>query len=115
MSQGIPAGDLDRRITLQRSSPARDAFGAKVAGPLGWADLASVKAKHTPVSDGERIRAQQNGASITDRFLIRWSKRLADLGARDQLVFEGRTYGITGVKPVGRRVAVEITAIARAD
>jgi SPP1 family predicted phage head-tail adaptor len=107
------AGDLDRRIRLQRASAGTDDYGGPVADP--WVDLVpgGVAAQYTPISDGERVRAEQVGASVTDRFLIRWSSVAASLTPADQVLFEDRVYGITAVKPVGRRVGLEITASAR--
>lgn len=109
----IDAGDLDRRIVLQRATTAEDAFGGLTNT---WADLATVWAKRTPVLDGERLRADQQGAVLTDRWLVRWSAEVADLGTLDQLVDDdGRLHGIVGVKPYGRRVGLEITTSLRTD
>lgn len=110
----MKAGDLDRRVTLRRLGPtAKSSFGT----PAGqWFNLATrIAAAHQPVSDGERMRAQQAGATVTDRFRIRYAAQWADLSARDQLEFEGRLYDIVAVKPIGRREGLEVTAKAQAD
>lgn len=106
------AGDLDRRITIRRNTPTTDDFGQEVPG---WADLATVWASKQDVRDSERFTAAATGASLTTRFQIRWSSALADLSPEDQLVCEGRTYSISAVKEIGRRVGLEITAAARVD
>lgn len=104
------AGDLDRRVSLQRATVTLDSFGGEQST---WTTLATVSAQHLPVSDGERVRAAQTGAALTDRFRIRWGSGWSDLNSKDQLIFEGRYYQVTGVKPIGRRLGLEVTAIAR--
>lgn len=103
------AGDLDRRIRVERATISRDALG----GPAkAWALLGEVWAQVTPISDGERWRAAEVAASATIRFRIRWG---LGVQATDQIVFDGRVYGISGVKEIGRREGQEITAAARAE
>lgn len=107
------AGLLDRRITLRRYATARSALGSQVKA---WNDLAEVYAAYLPVSDAERVKAAQVGASLTARFQIRWDPQVADLSPLDQLRDEyGRDFAIVGVKELGRRVGLEISARALAD
>lgn len=107
------AGDLDRRVELQRAATTRDAFNAPVPA---WVKLAEVAAAKVDVSDAERLANAEIGAAVTTRFRIRWSPEVADLSAKDRLICEGRTYAISGVKETGgRRVGLEITASARND
>lgn len=108
----MQAGKLDRRVTLRRFTTSKDAFNADVPT---WGDLATVWASKDDVSDAERNRAAQVGASVTTRFQIRYSDAVADLGPKDQLICEGRTYAISAVKELGRRSGLEITASARTD
>ncbi len=106
------AGDLDRKITLQRATVAPNEFNESVET---WADLARVSAKYTPVADGERFRAGERAAEVQARFLIRWSSQVASVNPKDRLVFDGRIYAITNVKEIGRREGLEITAGGRGD
>jgi SPP1 family predicted phage head-tail adaptor len=108
----MDAGDLDRRITLKRAIP----FEGAIEDDVVWVPLAEVWASHSPLLDAERVKAEAVGATMTDRFKIRWSPELADLSAADLLTFEGRDYQIAAVKEVGgRRNGLEITATAQAD
>ena len=109
----MTAGSLDRQIQLQRYTTSDDGFGAVEA----WADHGfPVWAKKTDLSDGERLRASEVSASITTRFLVRWSSFTAGLTPKDRLTSEGRTYNIFGIKEgTGRRQWLEITASARTD
>ena len=108
----MQAGKLDRRITLQRASTTKNGFNEDVEA---WGDIATVWASATPVSDAERVRAQQVGAVISMRFQIRFSTAVADLSPTDRLTYNGKTYNITAVKELGRRQGLEITAATRSD
>lgn len=106
------SGKLDRRVKFQRATLVDDGF----SGVETFADHGSpVWASKQDVSDGERWRAGEVAAHITTRFVVRYSAFSADLTPKDRLVVDGVTYGITGVKEIGRREALEITASARAD
>jgi SPP1 family predicted phage head-tail adaptor len=109
----IKAGELDRRITIERAAATQDpGSGHDIQS---WATLATVWAKVTPVSDRERVASAQVSAEITDRFLIRWSPQVSGVSPKDRIVYGGRTYNISGVKEIDRRVGIEITAAARPD
>jgi len=108
----MDAGALNRRIELRRAINAR---GSLNGVDTVWYAIAQVWAAYEPVSDGERVRAQQLGAEMTARFRIRWSSDVADLNAKDQLRFEGALYAISAVKPIGLRDGLEITASALGD
>lgn len=108
----MQAGKLDRRVVLQRFTETRDEYNEPVQT---WATLATRSASFEPLSDGERLRSGQVGATATARFVIRYSTAVADLDAKDRLTFDGDTYAILHVKPLGRREGLEITATARAD
>jgi len=107
------AGKLDRQLQFQRFTATDDGFGmvetwANHGGPI-WAGK-------TDVSDGERYRASEVSASITTRFMVRWSSFTRDITPKDRLTCEGFAYDISGIKEgKGRRQWLEITAAARAD
>lgn len=108
----MDAGRLDRRIALKRRKTGTNGFGE----PLDeWSTLVTVWAHVAPVSDGERWRAGETLASKLCRFTIRWSPSAAVLDPRDQVEYDGRTWDIHGVKELGRREMLEITAAARAE
>lgn len=109
---GIHSRELDRRVTLMRAAPDDDGL-ATVNG--AFAPLGKRWAGKTDISDGERIRAAQNGQDITARFLLRWDSVTATLTAKDRLMDrDDRVYEIVNVKEVrGRRVGIEVTAVAR--
>ena len=106
------AGKLDRRVTLQRYSVSFDALNQPVET---WAELATVWASKEDVSDGERVRAEQVGSTLTTRFRIRHSAEVSGLNTKDRVVFRGLVFDIVGVKEIGRNDGLEITAAARSD
>ena len=108
----MEAGKLDRRVQFRRFTASDDGFAAVPS----WADYGPpVWAERRFVSDREQIAAAQVAARITARFVVRWSDLTGAITPKDRLICEGREYDITGVKEIGRREGVEITAAARAD
>lgn len=108
----MQAGNLDRRVQFRRAALTDDGFGSVET----WADLGSeVWAAKADIPDGERWRAGAVAASVTTRFQLRWSGFSTGITPKDRLVCEGREYDITGIKEIGRREGLEITANARAD
>lgn len=104
---------LDRSITIQRATETRDDYNNLV--DTAWNNLITVRASKKDISDGEKISAQEVGADITMRFQVRWNSIIATVNPKDRILFEGNTYGILGVKEIGRREGREITATARID
>lgn len=108
----LPAGKRDRRLKLQRAQTQKNDLNEDV---ITWVTFATVFAEKTDVSDGERVRAAEVGAELTTRFRILYSNQVSDLSPRDRCVLGTLVYDITGVKEIGRRVGLEITASARQD
>jgi SPP1 family predicted phage head-tail adaptor len=109
----MAAGKMDRRIRIERATASDDGFTS--AGEKTWATLADVWAEVTPVSDGERWRAGEVAAHVTHRFRIRYSSTVAGITPADRIIYQGDAFNISGVKEIGRREKLEITASARAD
>ena len=105
-------GSLDRRIVLLRSTKVADAFNQPIET---FATLATVWASFMPVSDSEKERANEVHSELMGRFIIRWALAWADLGTKDRVSFDGRSFDIRGVKEIGRHVGFEITAATRGE
>lgn len=106
----LAAGDLDRRITIQRAMTVTDELGSEVPA---WIDLTTVWASVEWVKDGERFRAAEVAAYAEVRFTIRWG---VGVTAQDRVRYDGRVYEIVGPpKEIGRRVGQEISASGRAE
>lgn len=112
----MPAiGKFDRRIVIRRSAVTGvNGFNESVEI---WSDLVTVWAKRTDASAAESYRAQEVGAEISARFIIRYSTQVADVSPLDRIAFNGREYNITRVsEPAGtRNLWREVDAVARAE
>lgn len=109
---GLSAGKLDRKVVLERFTESRDEYNEPVRA---WAVLARRSASCEPLSDGEKFRASETAADASARFVIRYSRDVADLNPKDRLIFQGVVHEIIRVKEIGRREGLEITTAARAD
>ena len=100
----INAGELDRRITIERATELGDDFGNSI---LTWSTLALVSAKIEYLTDTEVWRAKQVQSSAEVRFTIRWG---INVTSQDRIIYENKTYNIVGVKEIGRHEGQELTA-----
>lgn len=106
----LPAGDLDRRITLEQATVVRDAaFNAEtIAEP--WPVLATVWAN---VTEGPRTEDASGNLRLASRraiFRIRWR---SDVAATMRIGYAGQKFRILGdPTEVGRKVALDIEAEA---
>jgi SPP1 family predicted phage head-tail adaptor len=105
------AGQLDRRIRIERATTTTDASGAEIPA---WAALATVSAQKLTQRPVEAWRAGGTAATLETAWRIRWSSRVADVGPRDRLVYRDRAYEISGVEEIGRREFLQIIAVADA-
>ena len=107
------AGRRNRLIRIERAElGSADGFNNRA---VQWVLFSKQWAEKFDVSDRERVAASEVGAEITTRFRIEWSENLSGVNPKDRVVHQGRIYDIAGVKELGTRQGLEITANARAD
>lgn len=109
------AGDLDRRIVIERNTPgADDAFGESAES---WAAFITYSAKREDVRDSEKAAARQVSGSLMSRFTIRSSTDSRTVNTKDRINYDGKIWQIHGVKEAkGRRHGfLEITASTEID
>lgn len=106
------AGKLDRRVQLLRATLVENAIGDMVPT---WNVLATRWASRQDLSDAERVRAQQVGATMSTRFQIRWDATVSSLSPKDRLSCDGQVFDIRGVKEIQRRKGLEITCSLNVD
>lgn len=113
----ITAGNLDHRIQFQRATVVDDGLTETLVfaahGDAVWGS-------RKDISDGERWNGErwQAGAlhaQVTTRFVVRWSAFAAGITPKDRLDCGEMGYEIVGIKVIGRRKLIEITANARID
>jgi SPP1 family predicted phage head-tail adaptor len=107
----MDAGQLDRRIELQRATTSDDGYTTEVTG---WTTLADVWAKLVPISGAEMLAAGEQGAFDKVRLKIRRDSLWSDLNATDRLLFDDKAYNIVSVRQEGRGFYL-IDAVARGD
>jgi SPP1 family predicted phage head-tail adaptor len=108
----LNAGELDRRVTLQKYALTRNADNEPLET---WSDIRTVWASWRRASARETLAGAEINASATDIFEIRYAADLAELDAKDRLVFGGKTYDIVGIAEIGRREGLRIDATRSAD
>ena len=100
----INAGQLDRRVTIEQRSVARDAAGGET---VTWSTRAEVWGSRRDITGRDRIRADQKVVEASASFLIRWR---SDIASTDRLVCDGVTYDIQHMAEMGMREGLEILA-----
>jgi SPP1 family predicted phage head-tail adaptor len=91
--------DLDKRITIQSLTTTRSATGAEV--PV-WADWRTVWAavEYPKTGSDEATLTDQEQAIRRAKFTIRYTGTVLE---KWRIVYEGDTYDITAINPIGRR------------
>jgi head-tail adaptor len=104
-------GRLDRRITVTQT-------GATNTG-TGWTEttttLGTMWASRKDVSDGEKVAAGTVMGTVAARFVVRSSTVTRQIKPKDRLTEGGLVFEVIGIKEMGRRDYLEITAEARRD
>lgn len=91
------AGDLDRRITVQRCTEAPDSFGQVIPT---WSTLAVVWAKVERNGGGEKFATDQRTSRSEAAFTIRYR---AGITPKMRVLFDGEVWEIEAVDELGRR------------
>lgn len=105
----VVAEDLDRRVEVMRRGAAGGAFGTHQDGAWG-AHGTPIWAKRHDVSDAERGGPSGIEGGRVTRFTVRWSSFTAGLTRSDRLRCDGLLFDVLGLKEMGRRAFIEITA-----
>ncbi|MCI5096654.1 MAG: head-tail adaptor protein [Rhodobacteraceae bacterium] len=98
---------LDQTITVLKPQTGKDAFGDSVDA---YDEGRSVRASHSPVSDAEKQGNGQLGRMSVSRFVVSHTSYTAKISGKDRIAFEGAEWMISGLKTVGRKRFIEITA-----
>lgn len=94
------AGELNRRITIQQPTVAKDQYKRVTTG---WVDFKTVWAAVEPLNGREYIQAQNTNAEITVRFRIRY---LPDVTNAMRVLYDGRVFNLNS-PPIDLRGAHE--------
>lgn len=100
---GVVAGRLDKRVTLQQATSARDGHGQPVQT---WSPVATVWAAIHPLRGGERFAAQQFAAETTHRVTIRYR---SGVSVQMRVVYGSRVFRIeNAIDPKERHEQLEL-------
>ena len=97
----------DTLITFLRAGVVDNGLRREVGD---FAPLHDTWADKSDVSDAERNAAAQVEAVITTRFVVRWTAGNATVVPSDLIRVGTQHYNITGIKEIGRRADLEISA-----
>lgn len=108
----IDAGQLDRRVQFMRAASVDDGYSTTES----WQNHGGrIWASRRDVSDGEKAASGTVFAELSARFRVRSTDFTRGIRPTDRLVEGGKQFQIIGIKEIGRRYLLEITAIARAS
>lgn len=108
------AGNLDRRVTIERATVTQDPFGGD---QMAWATLGTVWASVLYLSDAERLSASQVNATVEARFTFRSSTVTRTVTAKDRINYDGALWDLSAPKPTkeGRNRFIEVRGMRRDD
>ena len=102
------AGDLDRRISIERFTSTVSDTGEPIET---WTNLATRWAKVDQQSGREFFAAPQEVSERKVVFRIRW---IEGLTVRDRVICDGAVHDIVEVRRLGRKEGVELHTTASA-
>ncbi len=100
------AGQLDRVITIQRSSATVDDYGTPANA---WTDIGTVRAQIVQQSTEEFIRGFGASDETAIVFRIRW---LAGVQLGDRVIYQNAAHNLKEVEEIGRRRGLELRCVA---
>lgn len=108
----LNSGALDRRIQIRRATETVSEYGGIIRE---FSDFGPpLFARRRDVSDSERVMAGRWDNRLVTRFIVRASAFARSIERYDEIVHEGITFQIDGIKevPEGRRAFIEVTAMS---
>jgi head-tail adaptor len=107
-------GELNRRISIWRAESFDDGTATVEGEP---AEIGKRWAKKQDVSDGERVRAAEQGQTLSTRFTVLSDTLTRTITGKDIIKLDGETFEVVGTKEIGarRHDGVEITTTSRPD
>lgn len=95
----IKAGELDRRISIERKAVASDGYGGEVET---WTDIARPWAKVINGSGTERRAAAQVSATLSATFRVRSNAVTIAVTPVDRIQYDNALWDISSNVPYGR-------------
>lgn len=92
----LRAGDLNRRITIQRRGTAEDSWGTPTPGPENWVEVGKAWAGIKTLSGLGAIKADAQASTVKVSIRVRWR---TDLAAGMRVLHGGTVYDVEAVLP----------------
>lgn len=116
----VSTGELNRKIAIERNLASQDIDGQMIDN---WQRVGTtVWAKREHVDGDERFTSDQFVAREQVAFIIRWSRRLADIGPTWRIVYPVKTspsdsevYDVLSVGEIGFRTWLRLVVARRAE
>lgn len=102
----LRAGELRDRITIQRKTGGKDAWGTPL--PEGWEEVAKLWSNVRHLSGSESIKADADTSAVKASIRIR---RRAGIDAGMRVLHAGQVYDIEAVLPGARRQHVDLACL----
>ena len=101
----VIAGSFPHRVTIQRHTQEKDAWGTPIPGQDKWEDVAKCWANVRHLSGSETIKADADISTVRASVRIRWRTGI-DAGMR--LLHADQTYEIEAVLPGSNRQNIDL-------
>jgi SPP1 family predicted phage head-tail adaptor len=110
----ISAGELDRRITIERATKTRDKANDEIDG---WVSEFRLWASKRDYSSRENVGTSQVVREADTLFTIRWSKAARAIAPEShRVMYQGSIYEIVGcIEAADRQDGINILCAARPD
>lgn len=102
----LAAGTLFHTITIERETKTRTPSHGTVSA---WTEIATTRAEVVKASAADFLTGFGTAQQGTVVFRIRWREGLT---TADRIVFNGRAHAIKEIGDIGRRVGLELKAVA---
>lgn len=103
----VDIGKMDRRVTIQSRTTAKDASNFSV---ITWGDRATVWARMIRKKGRDTDEGQQRVMSYPVEFVMRFR---SDIEPTDRISYGGQYYQISSIEEMGRKEALRIMATAK--
>lgn len=104
-----------RRWRISVRKPVETAANGLNERGVNWPEHCSRMVWKGDTSDAERQGSREVAAIVTTRFAALWDSQTRAITPKMRVFFGDREYDIVGVKEIGFREGVEISASARAE
>lgn len=101
------AGDLDRRIVLERRVEQQDASGQPI---ITWTPIATVWAQVQQQSGREFM---SGAIPVSERRVVFRMRHRTDVTVLDRVAYDGDEFDLNEVRELGRREGLELHTTAR--